>query len=305
MAHMVGADPAELDALGVRMTAAADRLESIRTGIGALLAHSHWHGRDADQFRHAWHHQLAPRLHNAATMTRAGATTVCANARQQREASGLGGPRSHGGPQPGRRRGWGIGNILGVMDNALGPLGLAALGAAAFRLLPEFARTARRFWMDNPVARKGVGLVEGMFKHVPGARGLNIVLRKLNPVTTVLDVVNFANEFRKDPTSASTFNAGVAVALGVAAKAPPLALLFGVASVAHGFATADPDPENQEQVRGATIKTLTEGLFPSVLYLRLVPTEAYVQGANAAERAIDTALGIRNGGLNGVPEGLR
>ena len=95
MAHMVGADPVQLDALGARMTSAAERLESIRTSIGALLAHSHWDGRDADEFRHLWHHQLAPRLHNAAVVTRAGAATVRVNAQQQRDASGLGGSGSH------------------------------------------------------------------------------------------------------------------------------------------------------------------------------------------------------------------
>lgn len=91
MGLMYGASPEQLDDLGNRMTAAADRLERIRSEVTVLLRHSHWEGGDADQFRGLWDYRLSAVLHSAAVTTHEGATRLHINARQQRDASAIGG----------------------------------------------------------------------------------------------------------------------------------------------------------------------------------------------------------------------
>jgi hypothetical protein len=88
LAHLVGADPEQLDALGHRMIVSADRLEAIRGEIGALLNHGRWEGTDAERFRGRWYGQLAVMLNSASVATRDAAVTLRANADQQRAASG-------------------------------------------------------------------------------------------------------------------------------------------------------------------------------------------------------------------------
>ena len=308
MAHMIGADPVQLDTLGARMSTAAERLESIRTGIGALLAHSHWDGRDADDFRNLWHHQLAPRLHNAAAMTRAGATTLRTNAQQQRDASGVVvagvGTLVSGGPQ------WVCRDVpeQSWLDSTFKVLGIGTLVAGAGELVAKVVNAAAKHWPTTPVGR----MVDGFGKMIDDLPPVwkDIIKKKLPFVSIGIDLANFRHEFGKDPTSAATFNEGVATALSVAGSVPgPIGLIGTGLGIAHGLASLDDSPEHQEWLRGATIKHMSEvalGLAPSLrVVVSHVPTEVFVEGANAAERAIDTVLGIRNGGLNGVPEYCR
>lgn len=253
MVYLVGADPVQLDALGIKMTVAADRLESIRTGIGALLAHSHWEGRDADDFRHLWHHQLAPRLHNAAVTTRAGATTVRANAQQQRDASGVGaaGDRalfqnpSAGGAHP-------LEPLFDAKDRfdpvltALGGLGFLAsslsdIAAGKIPLLKAVAPALHKWpaGLQNFVVRdltESSGLVKavGVGGELAGAA--------LNGALLGLDVVELAYRLATDPDGAQTYNTGVEVLLGIAGVVaigcPPALLIVGGASLAFSVATA-------------------------------------------------------------------
>jgi hypothetical protein len=308
MAHMVGADPVQLDALGARMTSAAERLESIRTSIGALLAHSHWDGRDADEFRHLWHHQLAPRLHNAAIVTRAGATTVRANAQQQCDASGV---ASIGASTraPASPRACGEAAERDVLDDVLRAVGFGMLGDGVAHLVRAVSRTADKLWR-HPLERlfsSGEKAVEHAIDGMRGGRILKIIEKRLPVVGLLNDGAIFLREFAKDPTSAGTFNAGVATLLSAGGLVPgPVGIVATGLGVVHGFASLDGSQQHEEWLRGATIKFVTGSVvapMPLVhLAVQQVPTETFVQQAKAGERAIDAVLRIKNDGLNGVPE---
>jgi uncharacterized protein YukE len=97
MSQMIGADPEQLDTLGTRLASSADRLDTIRGEIGALLSHSHWEGADADDFRGMWHHRLSGQLQAAAHASRDCAATLRTNATQQRDASSTDGGSEGGG----------------------------------------------------------------------------------------------------------------------------------------------------------------------------------------------------------------
>lgn len=258
MAYLVGADPAQLDALAARMAAAAERLESIRTGIGASLAHSHWDGRDADDFGHLWHHQLAPRLYNVAAMTRAGATTVRANAQQQRDASGLGtsgGDRSGRGDNAQRSQSlWQLRTCPIPTDRRL--LDLDVLDISSWlvdirsRLGNAFDLAGRvRGFQDNvhlPEELRDIGRrVDDLFESHPSLERMGELVKwmkgPLGPLSLLLDGHTLVEEWSRDPGSAESFNAaahvvfsaavvGLTVAAAVAG-APVLGTAAGVVGV--------------------------------------------------------------------------
>jgi hypothetical protein len=91
MPGMSGADADELEQLGHRMEAAADRLGAIRDEVTAVVRQAHWEGDDALDFRDQWQFRLTGLLQGASAATREAGQVAVRNAVQQRVVEGAGG----------------------------------------------------------------------------------------------------------------------------------------------------------------------------------------------------------------------
>lgn len=87
MSPMLGADPTDLDALGVRMGAAARQLQSIERQLTQLVNSQVWLGATADRYRQEWNGRHRSALQRAAAVLESNDRRLRSNADQQRRAS--------------------------------------------------------------------------------------------------------------------------------------------------------------------------------------------------------------------------
>ena len=259
MAHMIGADPAQLDVFGGGMHSAADQLDRIRTTISALLASSHWDGRDADMFRHDWHSTLAARLTGVAGFTRQAATTVRTEAEQQRHASQADG--STGGSADSRHRGNWVQDLLDAkspFDGVFFGLGVVGLG------LDVLGRLKDQKSMAGLLQRLPSGVQEILFKDLTKESGLAKALgvggaalgKGVAVVSAGIDLMDFANELATNPDDPATYNAGVTAYLSTATAVaaftcPPLAVVLGGIGLAYSVSTAIDPTYTKDLITGA------------------------------------------------------
>lgn len=89
---MVGASPAELDALAKQVGQAADELsQQVTIPLRQLISHSPWDGSDATRFRQDWASTLEPQLRQVAAALQTAEEDLHRNAQEQRDASSAGG----------------------------------------------------------------------------------------------------------------------------------------------------------------------------------------------------------------------
>jgi uncharacterized protein YukE len=228
-----GADPDQLDQLGGVMGGAADRLDAIRQQISARLAMSPWEGTDAAEFRDEWDQHLQGVLNMAASTARDGANTVCRNADQQRQASGISaggasGPGGSGGDHP----------TLFSTALSLTGYGLGALGV----------RDAIRSLGDQDV-RKLIGLARYKFGYQDIAAGFG----ELKSVTgeALADVKKAdLTKFLKAGTLAD-------VAQGLDKIAPVIGGAIDVGTMIGAY--SDPHADGQEKAH-STVDVALDGL---------------------------------------------
>ena len=294
MGQMVGADPEQLDALGNRMSASADRLDSIRGEVTSLLAHSHWDGPDADDFRHTWHHRLSPTLHTAAHATRDASHTLHTNATQQREASsgdgGTGVFVGAGGGDSLLDALHGVADVYHLADMPLtwlGGLGLASATVstlAAKANLPGWLTTLTVAEADN---LPNLGRIAPFLEKVGrGVDGLGVVVSG----------VDLAYNLAKDPGSAASLKAEADVAFGVATFAvasacPPAGLALFLAQQGVDY-WIDHNPEQAQAIQHGVVNA-------AKVVADTAMTVAHAE-LQAAERVVDAGKVIVDGGVNAI-----
>ncbi len=97
MAGMWGADPEQLDVLASTMGRAGGRLSSIAREVHGYYSRDIWHGPDAQMARSQWESGLRQRLESVGRALRDCQVVLVRQAREQREASGVGPAASGGG----------------------------------------------------------------------------------------------------------------------------------------------------------------------------------------------------------------
>jgi len=317
MGQMYGASPDQLDGLGSHMTHAADRLDTIRSEVAALLRHSHWEGGDADYFRGQWNYRLSAQLLSVAILAREGAITVRANAQQQRDASGVGG--SYGGYRLGTPGSSTRGNVNnGFSFDDLVSLGL--YGLSAFGYIGDIADGLRPFYKDFPAARKIVDAVDGL---VEGNLGTKLLGKALGVFDIPLQVFgiywDYQHGVNAPPDSAEAFNSRVDVAFGVTELALTIALftpigpaaglvLLGVGGIHVLYDTFVSNQEIYSDIVESVGEVAGE-VWDGVVDGYHVASDAVGAAADAVESAIgtaeDAARDVISGGVNAVKGLLR
>ena len=87
MPGFYGADIEQLRALAKTMSRHSDKMNSLSSELGQLIASSRWDGRDAVQFRQAWEAEHRPMLRRAAASLQTQAKELERNADQQDKSS--------------------------------------------------------------------------------------------------------------------------------------------------------------------------------------------------------------------------
>lgn len=166
----LGADPDQLDLLARDFEQAAERLDAAYSTVEVRVVRSAWDGGDADGFRQAWTGGCRRAFSAAAAHLRQGATTLRANAEDQRRASaGDGGAiGGTGGEETGSGAGDGAGGdgdiSLEWLKEIFGGLGL---GQDVLDLLVdqlgvldrEALESLGRFFASNPVVLETLGIL--------------------------------------------------------------------------------------------------------------------------------------------------
>jgi hypothetical protein len=233
MPQMVGADPDALVALSSQMTTAAERLDSIRTGVTANLAASPWKGGDADGFQNAWRGQLSGLLSQVEAMLREASKELKVNADQQRQASADGSGGAAGGI------GAGIGGAIGAGAGIFA----GAFGSGAFPVLPTLP-----FWSSVPGWLSSLGKNMQKFEDPfgPNASWFKPVIGVVNKFPFIRNVVG-----------SSAFG-DVAGALGKAGKVlGPIGAVIGVYSTVQSGSQFIHDLQDPSVDR---VTTLQDGL---------------------------------------------
>ncbi len=155
MSEVWGADPVELDALAVRLTTSAERLDEIRSSSRRELVAPPWEGRDGEQFRNRWEAEGMRRLAAAATMLRSAGEVVRANADDQRRTSAgdggtFGGGTGSGGSGAGAPGGPGAPRGGPADGPRTGPSGAPVPGAG----YPDRIADTRTAMEDELAARR-------------------------------------------------------------------------------------------------------------------------------------------------------
>jgi hypothetical protein len=316
MGQMVGADPEQLDTLGNQMSTSADRLDSIRGEISALLSHSHWDGPDADDFRNLWHHRLSALMSAAAHATRDGAHTLHTNATQQREAS------SADGGMGMFSRLWGttgatgsdIGSLLagsikefvdgyhgvdGLMT-WLDGIGLVSASMSYFALGKGTAGWARALGAkinSLPNAVKIVAVNEA--KSLSGLKNIAPVVDKAGTVLSYLGLgvsaFDLGYNLAKDPGSPETVRAGIDVAFNVASIAalecPPAGLAIFAVHQGVDY-LLDHHPE--------VTKAMADGMVGTAHAVADAAITVGHAGAQVVANAEHVGKSIVSGGVNAV-----
>ncbi|GGS54270.1 hypothetical protein [Actinokineospora fastidiosa] len=277
MGEMLGADPDQLDRLGVALAGLADQVDGIRCEVNSLLGRTVWLGRDGDTFRADWQGRWSHLLVAVAAAGREGAGALRNNAVQQRVASGGDGGGS----------GWsGSSWSAGGLERSASPFESAGK-----------AFVDGVFW--------GIGAVDLLidakaFKGVD-PKTLAVLGKRLSIVGIVEDAVSLGYGLATDPGSNDTANAGVGLVLGTAAIVagaicPPAGIAIGAVGLLYGIAT-QLDPTLGRDlvdgfVNGAT--TVWEGVS-AVADGAWDLAEGVGAGANAAAEA---AAGAISGGVD-------
>jgi hypothetical protein len=220
---MVGADTEQLSALGAAMDRQADRLDQVRSELGAGLAFSTWDGVDAEDFRYQWDNQLSGLLLGISDTLRSQAGVLRQNAEQQRVASESTVGSLHGG---GFQVDGGSGQP-GLSSGLLSPGHLSILLGGLF-IASDVAEM---------LGKHGIG------KELTALRVVGPVVTKgLAGVSLLWDAATFVNEVATNPGSDDAWNSGANLAFSVAATGaglmcPPVGIAIAVAGLGYNIAT--------------------------------------------------------------------
>ncbi len=239
MARMSGADADELEALGHRMVAAADRLNGIRDEVTAVVRQAQWDGDDALQFRDLWQFRLSALLLAATSATRDASVVIIRNAEQQRFASGTENGTVPSVRDPSHHGGGSGTSTAGDWDWLNGPTTwidrLSAITGLADDTV-DWMRDTGRFakWADNP-----------LFKNFD-AYGAP-VLKGASTFLTVLDVgidvtklgFGLVNQDWDQVKLSSVDLALTGITAGAMVVCPPVGLALGGAQVVWSFVPDD------------------------------------------------------------------
>jgi hypothetical protein len=273
---LIGADPDQLDALSIRMNAAAQRLGEIRSELESLLRRFEWQGGDASEFRDEWSGRLAPLIDVTGSALVSAAKALAVNANQQREASGDPGASGASGAEP------------------LSALLLSGAGALAHS---DVLDTAGKYVgiEGNLVGVAALKHVENVLHgHVTGSLGvLDKVGDTLGVVGLGIDEVTFIGDLASNPHSSDTYNAGVNMAIdsaGLVAGAffPPAGLAVGLA----GFVYA-----NYVEKR---FPDLNKDIVDDVGAAGTAVGESFAMAAQTDLKAVDAAGSVLSSGVHGV-----
>lgn len=162
----LGADPEQLDLLARDFEQAAERLDAAYSTVEVRVVRSAWDGGDADGFRQAWTGGCRRAFSAAAAHLRQGATTLRANAEDQRRASaGDGGAIGGvGGEVPGPSAGEDDDGLRATIEKIAEGLGL---GKDALELLldqlgvldPGAVAALGTFLAAHPVVLETLGIL--------------------------------------------------------------------------------------------------------------------------------------------------
>ena len=270
---MIGADPDQLDALSVRMDAAARRLGEIRSELEAVLRRFEWEGGDASEFHDEWSGRLAPLMDVTGSALHSGAKSLAVNASQQREASG----------------------DLGTQGvEALSTLLLSGAGALASS--PVLDAAGKYVGIEGTlVGVAALKHVEKVLKpHVTGDFGaLGKVGVTLGVVGLGIDGVTLIGNLASNPHSSDTYNSEVNVAIdsvGLVAGAvfPPAGVVVGIA----GFVYSDYLDKHYPR--------LSQDIIDDVGGAGKVVGETFADTAKADINAADAAGRVISSGVHGV-----
>lgn len=218
---LIGADPDQLDALGVQMNAAARRLGEIRGELESVLRRFEWEGGDASEFHDEWSGRLSPLIDAAGSAVATAAKSLAANASQQREASGDAG-------------GSGVSGIQSLST-------LLLSGAAAVAQSDVLGVTGKYVGIEGALV--GVAALDQVRKvlksHVAGdLKILGKVSDGLGVASLGIDEVTFIGDFAANPHSSDTYNDEVNMAFDSAslvagALCPPVGIAVGIAGFVY------------------------------------------------------------------------
>lgn len=270
---LIGADPDQLDALGVRMNAAARRLGEIRSELESVLRRFEWEGGDASEFRDEWSGRLSPLIDVSCSALGSAAKSLAANANQQRETSGDSGAS---GAEP-----------------------LSALllsGAGALARSDALDVVGKYVGIEGHlVGVAALGVVKNVLKsHVTGDLGmLEKVGTTLEAVHLGIDGVTFIGDLASSPHSSDTYNAGVntavdATALVVGGFCPPAGIAIGLAGSVYADYVETRFPDlNKNIVDGIGAAGTAVG-------------KTFAEAAQTDLKAVDAAGSVLSSGVHGV-----
>jgi hypothetical protein len=239
---MSGADADELEQLGHRMEAAADRLGAIRDEVTAVVRQAHWEGDDALDFRDQWQFRLTGLLQGASAATREAGQVAVRNAVQQRVVSGtdnaaVPGPITSGPHGPGN--GGDIGAVrpwdpfvfdqMTWIEAGMGVVGISGAIGETTDWMRDSTKLAK--FLDNGFI-KGA---DGLFNN-PAFKTAN---KWLGGIGVALDGVKLGNAIAGgDPTDikAASFDVAFgATSLAVGLAFPPAGIALAVVGVGLEF----------------------------------------------------------------------
>jgi hypothetical protein len=312
MGRLSGADAEELALFGRRMEEAANRLDSIRSEVTAVVRQAQWDGEDAVYFRDLWQYRLSAMLQGAVVLTRNASAVAIRNADQQRTTSatdsgpvgpgGLGfsgggrGPGSGLYGDPGAVKPW---NPLDKPGDWLGRFSGAVdivEGAGAWANKLDDAS-----WLGKVGNGSVLHAMQGMSKSgwYTGLKSAGEVAGNLG---TVIDAASFgfalaggdANQIK-----ASGVDLGVGLvftaAQGAAIACPPLFIALGVAQIGY---TIVPDEWKVAAVDG--VAQAGQNVWNAAVATTGAVADAAGATANAVQDVGSAVSNIASGGFNGA-----
>jgi hypothetical protein len=288
---LIGADPDQLDALGVQMNAAARRLGEIRSELESLLRRFEWDGGGASEFHDEWSGRLAPLIDATGVALGSAAKSLAANAAQQREASGDAGGSGTSGVAGSR----GVASIAGVAG--VGSLSTLLLsGSAALAKSDALGVTGKYVGIEGTLV--GVAALDQVKKvlqsHVVGdVELLGKVSDGLGVASLGIDEVTFIGDFAANPHSSDTYNDEVNMAFDSAALVagvlcPPAGIAVGIAGFVYSNYVDKSFPN------------LSKDIVDGVGAAGTAVGKTFAEAAETDLKAVDVAGSVLSSGVHGV-----
>jgi hypothetical protein len=217
----IGADAEGLNGLGNQMAQEAEHLEAVRVQITSAYARTRWEGHDGEYHRNQWDHRIAGLLTTAVNALRDAATTLHRNATEQLRASDAYGAAATST--------WTA--ISGWINSATGVVhGIDQLTLNLVSDAPGVLSALSKI-RQLPDGVAGLGTVVDGIKWLPAA---GIALGGIDVIGSIV---------ADHRVTAETVNAGVGLALGIAAAvvAPEIVAPIAIADVTWSvITTIDP-----------------------------------------------------------------